>query len=49
VKYSNLATEIKFMRHTANYSLLDHRRTVCLLEEIKVGPVEKKLAQYKQR
>jgi len=37
------------MRSTAGYSLLDHRRNEYILEELKVDPVEKKLAQYKQK
>jgi len=32
------------MRPTAEYSLLDHRRNEYVLEEIKVDPVENKLA-----
>jgi hypothetical protein len=36
------------MRRTAGYSLLDHRRSD-ISKEIKVDPVEKKLAQYKQK
>jgi len=35
------------MRHTAGYSLLDHRRNEDILEELKVDSVKKKLAQYK--
>jgi hypothetical protein len=38
--------EIKFMRHTEGYSLSDHKRNCNILEEFKVGPVEKKLPQY---
>jgi hypothetical protein len=37
--------EMKFMRLTAGYSLLDHRRNEDILEEIKVHRVEKQLAQ----
>jgi hypothetical protein len=37
------------MRHTAEYSLLDHRRNEDILEELKVYVVEKKLAQHKQK
>jgi ABC-type ATPase involved in cell division len=40
-------TEINFMRRTAGYILLDHRKNEDILEEIKVDPVENKLAQYK--
>jgi hypothetical protein len=40
---------MKFIRHTAGYSLLDNRRNKDLLEELKVDPIEKKLAQYKQK
>jgi hypothetical protein len=36
--------EIKFMRRTEGYSLLDHRRNEDILEELKLNPVEKKLA-----
>jgi len=39
--------EMKFMRRTSGYSLLDHRRDEDILE-LRVDPVEKKLAQYKQ-
>jgi hypothetical protein len=35
------AAEIKFMRCTAGYSLLDQRRNVDILEEIKVNGVKK--------
>jgi hypothetical protein len=38
---------MKFTRRRAGYSLLDHRRNI--LEELKVDPVEKKYAQYKQK
>jgi len=37
------------MRRTARYGLLDNRRNEDILEELKVDPVEKKLAQYKQK
>jgi hypothetical protein len=40
--------EMKFLRRIAGYSLLDNRRNVDILEELKVDPLEKKLAQYKQ-
>jgi hypothetical protein len=40
---------MKFMRSTTGYSSLDHRRNEDVLEELKVDPVEKKLAQYKQK
>jgi hypothetical protein len=40
---------MKFMRRTAEYSLLDHRRNEDILEELKVDSVEKKLARYKQK
>jgi hypothetical protein len=33
---------------TAEYGLLDHRKNGCILD-LKVDPVEKKLAQYKQK
>jgi hypothetical protein len=39
---------MKFMRHRAGYSLLDHRRSENDLEELKVDSLENKLAQYKQ-
>jgi hypothetical protein len=32
---------MKFMRRTAGYSSLDHRRHADILEELKVHPVEK--------
>jgi len=42
--------EMKFIRLKAGYSLLlDHRRYEDIFQEIKVDPVENKLAQYKQR
>jgi hypothetical protein len=41
--------EVKFMRCTAGYSSLDHRKNEDILEELKVGSVEKKLAQYNQK
>jgi hypothetical protein len=37
---------MKFMKSTAGYSLLYHRRNDEILEELKVEPVENKLAQY---
>jgi hypothetical protein len=40
---------MKFIRITAGYSLLDHRRNADILEDLKVDPVEKRLAQYKQK
>jgi hypothetical protein len=40
--------EMKFMKHTAGYNLLDHRRKD-ILEELLVEPVKNKLAQYKQK
>jgi len=40
---------MKFIRHTAGYGLLDHRRNEDMLEELKVDLVKKKLAQYKQK
>jgi hypothetical protein len=43
------AAEMKFMRRTAGYSLLDHRRNEDILEELRVDPVKKKLAQCKQK
>jgi hypothetical protein len=36
--------EMKFMRPTGGYSLLDHRRSENILEELNVDPVEEKLA-----
>jgi hypothetical protein len=41
------AAEMKFMRHTAEYILPDHRRYYDILEEFNVDPVENKLTQYK--
>jgi hypothetical protein len=40
---------MKFMGHTAGNSLSDHTRNEDILEDLKVDPVEKKLAQYKQK
>jgi len=37
------------MRRTAGYSSLDRRRNEDILEELKVDPAGKKLAQYKQK
>jgi hypothetical protein len=37
------------MKHTAGYSLLDHRRNEDILEELNVEPVERELAQYEQK
>jgi hypothetical protein len=39
---------MKFMRHTAGYSLLKHNKNKDVLE-LKVDPVEKKLAKCKQK
>jgi hypothetical protein len=48
--YKTLKTaEMEFIRRTAGSSLLDHKRTEDILEEFKVDPVEKKLAQYVKR
>jgi hypothetical protein len=38
--------EMKFMRRTAECSLLDHKTNEDTLEKLKVDPVETKLAQY---
>jgi hypothetical protein len=35
------------MRRTAGYNLLYHKRNDDISEELKIQPVEKKLAQYK--
>jgi hypothetical protein len=40
---------MKFMGRRAGYNLLDNRRNKDVLEELKVVPAEKKLAQYKQQ
>jgi hypothetical protein len=37
------------MRRIARYSLLEHRRNEDILDDFKVQPVQKKLAQYKQK
>jgi hypothetical protein len=37
------------MRLTVGYGSLDHSGNDGVLEELKVGPVENKLAQYKQK
>jgi hypothetical protein len=39
---------MKFIRRIAGYSLLGNRRNEDILEELKVDPVEKKLARCKQ-
>jgi hypothetical protein len=41
--------EINLRRRSEWYSLLDRRRNEDILEEAEVEPVEKKLAQYKQK
>jgi hypothetical protein len=43
--------EMKLVRPTAGYSLLDHGRNENedILDKLKVDPVERKLAQYKQK
>jgi uncharacterized protein HemY len=41
--------EMKFMRRTAGYGLLDQRRNEDILEGLKVGSVQKKPAQYTQK
>jgi hypothetical protein len=38
-------TEMKFMKRTAGYSLLNHRKMKLFLEELKVDPIENKLTQ----
>jgi hypothetical protein len=43
-----MTAEIKFIRGTAKYSLLDCRRDENILEELKVDPVETELAQYRR-
>jgi hypothetical protein len=42
-------TEIKFMRCTAGYSLLYRKRNEDILDDLKLEPVEKKLAQCGQK
>jgi hypothetical protein len=37
------------MRHTARYSSFDYRRNEDISQKLKVDPVEKKLARYKQK
>jgi hypothetical protein len=37
--------EMNFIRYTAGYNLLDHRRNEDILED----PIKQKLAQYKQK
>jgi hypothetical protein len=39
---------MKFMKCTARYNLLDHRRNEDISEH-KVDPIEKKLVQYRQK
>jgi hypothetical protein len=39
---------MKFLRHTAGYNLLDHRRNGDILEERKADPIKNKPVQYKQ-
>jgi hypothetical protein len=34
--------EMKFIKRTAGYNLLDHRGNEGILEELKVGPIENK-------
>jgi len=49
IKVLRLKTaRMKFMRRTAGYSLLDHRRKEDILE-LKVDPVRMKLAQREQK
>jgi len=38
---------MKFMRCTAGYSLLDHRRNEDILEKLKADPVKRKIVLYK--
>jgi len=40
---------MKFMRRITGYSLLDHKKNEDILEELKVDPIENKLAQCKQK
>jgi hypothetical protein len=40
---------MKFMKHTAGYSLLDHRRNEDILEELRVDPYRNILVKYKQK
>jgi len=40
---------MKFLRYKAGWNLLDHRRNEDILEELKVDPVKRKSAQYKQK
>jgi hypothetical protein len=41
--------EMKFVTGTAGYNLMDYRRKQDIQEGIKVEPVDRKLAQYKQK
>jgi hypothetical protein len=40
--------EMKYLRRTAGYTLLDHRRNEEILEELHVTPLEDKLCTYRQ-
>jgi hypothetical protein len=47
--YKKKTGEMKFMRRTAGYRVLDRRRNEDILEELTVNPVQKKLVQCKQK
>jgi hypothetical protein len=43
------SAELQSMRCLAEYNLVDHRRNLNILEELKLDPVVKKLTQYKRQ
>ncbi|KAJ4428270.1 hypothetical protein ANN_24287 [Periplaneta americana] len=43
------AAEMKYLRRTAGYTLLDHKRNEDILQELKMQPLEEKIAEYRNR
>jgi hypothetical protein len=39
--------EMKYLRRTAGYTLLDHKRKETILEELHVTPLDEKLSTYR--
>jgi hypothetical protein len=44
-----MTAEMNIMKPTAGYGSLDHRGNLNVLGELKVDPVENKLAQYEHK
>lgn len=43
------AAEMKYLRRTAGYTLLDHKRNEDILQELNMQPLEEKITEYRNR